>query len=646
MNRDALTWALSCCLAMSVGMSPVGAGQHGAHGAHGQAGAVEAPPEPEIIWTVPQGVRFQLDGLSNEEFVRVKRSAGDAKYLPFFEAALVRPGIPTGVRVEALKALSKLKGATPAALLAGGVDELGTALAGVDASDEAAAAPLRKSLAELGAMLYRLKPQELKEAGEALGTLATSHQAAEARRVAYAGLLVAGADVDKLWEEASTGVNGVSDLVGAVALLPDPKARAAFAPRVMPLLDDASDAVRLRAAIEAATAMPGHEAAVFASLTKVVDGDVERPAAVAGLLRLDAKHGEAADALKLAKRLLELTSAAPVEERTTEGFLDMVSLGQRLSARLPDAEAGPIRAELGKLGVRIITLKTVHEEMRYDVNWLAVEAGKPVQIILENKDTMPHNLVVVAPGAREEIGQTAERMPPEPDGKGLLYVPQSEKVLAAMKLVGIGETAKLTFIAPEQEGEYVFVCTFPGHWMKMFGTLVVYRGEAPQPPAADDSLLPYTLEDLRASLPLVNSGRDLAAGKQWFKDLGCVQCHRAGGLGEAFGPDMKDAVARWKHEPEAVLKQLLAPSEAVAPGYEVAQIETSDFEVIRAVVLKETADSLLVQAGPGAQMRRTLSKADIEKRDKVAGSLMPVLLTRKMKPEQVMDLLAFLLAEK
>jgi len=48
-------------------------------------------------------------------------------------------------------------------------------------------------------------------------------------------------------------------------------------------------------------------------------------------------------------------------------------------------------------------------------------------------------------------------------------------VLGATKLTEPGhkETIKLT--APNKEGEYEYVCTFPGHWMIMWGKLIVTK---------------------------------------------------------------------------------------------------------------------------------------------------------------------------
>src|SRR5207237_1301211 len=79
------------------------------------------------------------------------------------------------------------------------------------------------------------------------------------------------------------------------------------------------------------------------------------------------------------------------------------------------------------------------------------------------------------PGALEEIGQAAEKMLPEPDANSRLYVPQSPKVLQATRLLDPGQKAKLAFTAPDEPGDYPYLCTYPGHWRRMVGTLAVAR---------------------------------------------------------------------------------------------------------------------------------------------------------------------------
>jgi azurin len=48
-------------------------------------------------------------------------------------------------------------------------------------------------------------------------------------------------------------------------------------------------------------------------------------------------------------------------------------------------------------------------------------------------------------------------------------------------MVDPGGRVRLRFTAPEAAGEYEFVCTYPEHWMTMFGRLEVVA-RAPSPP--------------------------------------------------------------------------------------------------------------------------------------------------------------------
>jgi azurin len=48
-------------------------------------------------------------------------------------------------------------------------------------------------------------------------------------------------------------------------------------------------------------------------------------------------------------------------------------------------------------------------------------------------------------------------------------------VLVATRLLNAGETTTLTFDAPTEAGDYPFVCTFPGHYVTMQGTMRVRR---------------------------------------------------------------------------------------------------------------------------------------------------------------------------
>ncbi len=133
------------------------------------------------------------------------------------------------------------------------------------------------------------------------------------------------------------------------------------------------------------------------------------------------------------------------------------------------AEWEKTNAELG----HALRVQAVPSQMQFSPRELRVKAGAKVRLIFDNPDLMLHNLVVLARGAEEEIGLLADQLAADPNGMAKGYIPDSPKVLHATPLVTPNTRTELTFTAPEEAGEYPFLCTFPGHWRLMKGVLVV-----------------------------------------------------------------------------------------------------------------------------------------------------------------------------
>jgi azurin len=55
------------------------------------------------------------------------------------------------------------------------------------------------------------------------------------------------------------------------------------------------------------------------------------------------------------------------------------------------------------------------------------------------------------------------------------YVPASDKILFASKLLENKEEQVFEFVAPKKPGDYQFVCTFPGHHIMMRGVMKVIK---------------------------------------------------------------------------------------------------------------------------------------------------------------------------
>src|SRR5262249_37087453 len=146
------------------------------------------------------------------------------------------------------------------------------------------------------------------------------------------------------------------------------------------------------------------------------------------------------------------------------------------------------------------------------------------------------------------------------------------------------DVQKLSFTAPAKAGVYPYVCTYPGHWRRMYGALYVvedldeyladpeaYLAKHPLP-AADELLkfvrprTAWKFEDLAASAEALR-GRSFANGKQMFQVATCVACHKLNGAGTEFGPDLTKLDPK-QQKPAEVLRDILEPSFRINEKYQ------------------------------------------------------------------------------
>jgi azurin len=127
---------------------------------------------------------------------------------------------------------------------------------------------------------------------------------------------------------------------------------------------------------------------------------------------------------------------------------------------------------------RTVTLHPKGNQMKYKETEFTVAPGETIKLVFENTATSPsmqHNVVVLASnedGIFQKIGEAGTRAGSTND-----YIPQEanlrEQILAFTPISKPGETVAVTFTVPEETGEYGYVCTFPGHWATMQGTMYV-----------------------------------------------------------------------------------------------------------------------------------------------------------------------------
>jgi azurin len=122
---------------------------------------------------------------------------------------------------------------------------------------------------------------------------------------------------------------------------------------------------------------------------------------------------------------------------------------------------GPTTLEVGSDG----------ENLAFDKTTLTASAGQQVTVNFKNNSAVQqHNWVLVNGGEAEaqaiaDAGLTA--------GLASQYLPADKaNVLANTEVLDGGESGQATFTAPAA-GSYLYICTVPGHYPLMQGTLTV-----------------------------------------------------------------------------------------------------------------------------------------------------------------------------
>jgi putative heme-binding domain-containing protein len=129
---------------------------------------------------------------------------------------------------------------------------------------------------------------------------------------------------------------------------------------------------------------------------------------------------------------------------------------------------------------------------------------------------------------------------------------------------------------------------------------------------------------------------DSAKGATVFANT-CATCHFLRGQGHAVGPNL---AALADKTPADFLNAILDPNAVVEPRFVAYNIETKDGRSLSGIVNAETATTLTLVQGGGAQ--ETVLRSDIQEMRASGLSLMPEGLEQNMSPQDLANLIAYL----
>ena len=415
-------------------------------------------------------------------------------------------------------------------------------------------------------------------------------------------------------------------------------------------------------AIGTLASIPGHEIEKFHVLASLIKQGKHLASAVHAIRQIPQQHWPQDEFSALVFSLAAHIAEVPARYRTRKLALDAMQLGDTLASKLPADQARVLQVKLADLKIAVIPIGTVPHRMIYDKERLAVQSGKSVEFVFSNTDNMPHNFAIVQPGGLEEIGLLAESTARDEDAMARHYIPRSDKVLLGSRLLQPGEIQALSYQAPTEPGIYPYVCTYPGHWRRMYGALYVvadlktyladpneYLLKNPLP--LHDELLKYNerntewmFEDLLTSIKPLSHDRSFDVSMNVFKVANCVACHRMNDEGQVFGPDLTKLEPK-KHTTEHILRAVLEPSKDIEEKYQTYSFVLNTGKVVTGMIVEETPKQVKIIVDPIAKATPVVIAKDlIDDREKQTVSIMPKGLMNKLSREEVLDLIAYVFA--
>ena len=155
----------------------------------------------------------------------------------------------------------------------------------------------------------------------------------------------------------------------------------------------------------------------------------------------------------------------------------------------------------------------------------------------------------------------------------------------------------------------------------------------------------WTVDDLSDVSQTLANGRNFEQAKQTFSEARCIACHRIGRTGGTSGPDLTALSNRFT--PRDILTSILDPSRVVSEKYTNDALVLKNGKVLVGRIVPgdyRSPELRLIPELLNPQNTVTISKSDVETRKPSPISAMPTGLLDTFQRNEILDLLAYLIA--
>ena len=173
----------------------------------------------------------------------------------------------------------------------------------------------------------------------------------------------------------------------------------------------------------------------------------------------------------------------------------------------------------------------------------------------------------------------------------------------------------------------------------------VPKGSAPQFTGKPRGFVKmWTMADLAGLLGAgLEGGRDYKNGRKMFGAGACFVCHRFNNEGGAVGPDLTSVAGRFT--PHDLLESIVDPGREISDQYGASIFKLKDGSSLVGRIMNLKENSYWINTD--MMTPSTISKVDVKLIESIEPSpvsMMPPGLLATMKQEDILDLLAYLLA--
>jgi putative heme-binding domain-containing protein len=143
--------------------------------------------------------------------------------------------------------------------------------------------------------------------------------------------------------------------------------------------------------------------------------------------------------------------------------------------------------------------------------------------------------------------------------------------------------------------------------------------------------------------PLMKQPRNLARGRQLFQETGCTVCHLFKNEGGAVGPDL--TLSGSKFGVRELVESMTEPSKTISDQYGTTQVTLKNGDVFSGRKVNEGPQLITIQENVFTSSDvRDFALKDVAKIEAFPVSLMPPGLINSCHPDEVADLLAWLIS--